>query len=133
MFPPPRGFVAVILLFFLWMGVLPLHAQVVINEIHYKPSDPTKLLEFIELHNPGAEAVNVGLWRLEDAVECLLPQGLSIPAGGYVVVAGNAAAFQTQFGFAPNAVCARATIRAVSRVKETAQQTQVVFWRHRPW
>ena len=31
---------------------------VVVNEIHYNPLDPA--LEFVELHNPGAAAVNIG-------------------------------------------------------------------------
>ena len=39
---------------------------VVINEIHYQPANKTKLEEFIELHNPGAAAVDVSGWRMED-------------------------------------------------------------------
>ena len=41
-------------------------AQVVINEIHYNPpgADGTVLLEFIELHNRGASAVDISNWRL---------------------------------------------------------------------
>ena len=78
--------------------------QIVINEINYKPLDPTKALEFIELYNAGAAVVNIGLWRIEDAVDCILPANATIAAGGYFVIAGNAAAFQMQYGFAPGAV-----------------------------
>ncbi len=78
--------------------------QIVINEINYDPPDNTKPTEFVELHNPGAAAVSVAGWRLEDAVDYVFPAGASIPAGGYVVVAENAAAFQTAFGFAPGGV-----------------------------
>lgn len=79
-------------------------AQVVINEIMFDPADNTKPTEFIELHNAGTSAVNIGLWRFEDAVDCIFPAGASIPAGGYYVVAENAAAFQALYGFAPGAV-----------------------------
>ena len=82
-------------------AVLSAQAQIVINEIHYDPADSTKQEEFIELHNAGASPVNVGGWRLEDAVEFTFAPGTTIPAGGYVVVAGNTAQFQTRYGFAP--------------------------------
>jgi hypothetical protein len=76
-------------------------AQIVINEVHYDPSDNTKQEEFIELHNPTAASVNIGGWRLEDGVAFTVPAGTSIPAGGYLVVAGNTAHFQTRYGFLP--------------------------------
>ena len=97
---------ALVLLLFVLFGTLPGRAQVVINEINYKPLDPTKALEFIELYNAGGAPVNMALWRIEDAVDCIFPSGAgsTIAAGGYFVIAGNAAAFQTQYGFAPNAV-----------------------------
>jgi hypothetical protein len=48
-------------------------AQVSINEVLYDPPDATKPIEFIELHNAGAAAVNIGLWRFEEAVDCIIP------------------------------------------------------------
>jgi hypothetical protein len=77
---------------------------VVINEIHYDPPDNTVPLEFVELHNPGTAPVDISGWRLEDAVQCTLPPGSVMAAGGYFVVAGNAAAYQAAFGLAPGAV-----------------------------
>ena len=77
---------------------------VVINEIHYDPPDNTQPLEFVELHNPGVTAVSVAGWRLEDAVDFTFPAGATIPAGGYFVVAENAAAYQAAFGVAPGGV-----------------------------
>ncbi|MEO8350861.1 MAG: lamin tail domain-containing protein [Chthoniobacteraceae bacterium] len=79
-------------------------AQVVINEINYDPADHTRATEFIELHNPGAQPVDVSGWRIEDAVTFVFPNGVTIPAGGFFVVAENAAAFQAQFGSAPGGV-----------------------------
>ena len=78
--------------------------SVLINEIFYDPPDNTQPIEFVELHNPGAAAVNIGGWRLEDGVLFTAPAGTTIPAGGYFVIAENAAAFQARFGFAPGGV-----------------------------
>jgi hypothetical protein len=74
---------------------------VVINEIHYKPQDRTRNTEFIELWNPSAAAVDLSGWRLADAVDFVFPAGSTLAAGGYRVVAGNAAAFQQYYGLAP--------------------------------
>ena len=82
-------------------AALSLQAQVVINEINYDPSDVTKALEFIELHNAGASPVNVSGWRIENGVEFTIPASTTIAAGGYLVVAENLAAFQTRYGFTP--------------------------------
>ena len=46
--------------------------------------------DYVELHNTGATAVNIGLWsvRVEGMLTgaCLFPPGTSIPAGGHLVV-----------------------------------------------
>ena len=75
--------------------------SVVINEIHFDPDDNTKLIEFIELHNPSGTAVDVSGWHLEDGVNYIIPAGTTIAAGGYQVVAQDVTAFQARFGFAP--------------------------------
>ena len=79
-------------------------AQVVINELHYDPADKTKRVEFVELHNAGAQPVDLSGWRLSDGVSFTIPNGTAIAAGGYYLVARDAAAFQAQFGFAPGGV-----------------------------
>ncbi|HEX8312805.1 MAG TPA: lamin tail domain-containing protein, partial [Chthoniobacteraceae bacterium] len=81
-----------------------LKGEVLINEIHYDPSDRTKPLEFIEIHNSGAEPVNVGGWRVSDGIDYLFPANAVIAAGGYYVIAENAAAFQAEFSVAPHGV-----------------------------
>lgn len=65
--------------------------KVVINEINYNPSDNTQETEYVELHNPGQSAVDVGNWRLAAAVDYLIPAGTVIPAGGYLVIGENPA------------------------------------------
>jgi hypothetical protein len=74
---------------------------VVINEFHYNPDNPVEEVEFIELHNTGATAVDLSDWRINDAVDFTFVPGASIAPGGYLVVTQNAADFQAKFGFAP--------------------------------
>lgn len=76
-------------------------AQVVLNEIQYDPADPTRLEEFIELHNAGPDPVDLSGWRLDDAVTYTFPPGTTLPAGGFRVVAQSPAHFQAKYGFVP--------------------------------
>ena len=48
--------------------------------------------EWIELYNRGAFAVNLTGWELGGGVEFNFPDGTTIPAGGYLVIARDAAA-----------------------------------------
>ncbi len=65
-------------------------SDVVISEIMYHPVDPNA--EYIELYNPQAVAVSlvnaVGLWRLDNAVSHTFDVGVSIAAGGRLIVVG---------------------------------------------
>ena len=58
---------------------------VVIHEIHYNPPEGS-LLEFVELHNPRAEAVPLTGWRLADGIDFHFPEGTTIEAGGFLLV-----------------------------------------------
>jgi hypothetical protein len=66
----------------------PVH-DIVINEIMYHPVSENSDDEYVELYNQGTNALDVSLWRLDGAVECLLPTNMAIPGGGYLVVAKN--------------------------------------------
>ena len=65
-------------------------ARAVINEVHYA-SDPTADAgDWIELHNPGSEPLDLSGWILKDNVdahEYFIPDGTELPPGGYLVVA----------------------------------------------
>ncbi|MBM3845464.1 MAG: lamin tail domain-containing protein, partial [Verrucomicrobia bacterium] len=90
-------FVAILLLL-----TLPgLRAAMVINEIHYSPSDKTRPTEFIELLNFSDSPVNLSGWRLTDAVQFTFPSNTLVPAQQTVVIAGTPSSFLTNFGFAP--------------------------------
>lgn len=59
----------------------------------YRESDE----EWIELHNRGTGGVDLAGWQLEDAVRFTFPAATVLPAGGYLVVARDAAALRARF------------------------------------
>jgi hypothetical protein len=77
---------------------LTLPAQIVINEIHFAPDVKTELVEFIELHNVSGSAVNLSGWQFAEGVTYTIPNGTTLAAGGYLVVAQNPTALQAKFG-----------------------------------
>ncbi|MGD1977949.1 MAG: lamin tail domain-containing protein [Akkermansiaceae bacterium] len=72
-------------------------ATPVINEIHYNNNDNTVLNEFVEIHNPGENTVDVGNWSLDGGVRFTIPPGTSIPPGGYLVIAEDPATITSEF------------------------------------
>jgi hypothetical protein len=84
-------------------GVLPAFSAVVLNEIHYHPVElaafdaafnpvidlSEDVHEFVELHNPDAQARSLDGWTLSGAVDFQFPPGTTIPPGGFLLVAGN--------------------------------------------
>ena len=67
------------------------NTDIVINEIMANPPSGQRDGEFIELYNRGVAAVNVGGWKLDDAVSFTIPPGTTIAPGGYLVLAANVA------------------------------------------
>lgn len=77
-------------------------AQIVITEIMYNPPEPgTDTLEYIELFNPTANAVDISGWNFTKGVTFTFPGGTTMAPGAYVIVCENAAYFQARFGFTP--------------------------------
>src|SRR4029450_7018691 len=57
-------------------AVIPLGAQVVINEIHYQPAGASSnALEYVELRNISAGEVDLAGWALSEGVEYVFPPG----------------------------------------------------------
>ncbi|MDD4174062.1 MAG: lamin tail domain-containing protein, partial [Kiritimatiellae bacterium] len=67
-------------------------APVVLNEIMYNPISEDKDEEYVELFNPGAQSVNLDGWKLGGGIDYAFGPR-SIPAGGYLVVPRDPAAF----------------------------------------
>jgi Lamin Tail Domain/Putative Ig domain len=82
------------------------HDEIVINEIMYHhraeagtnglPPQPSPE-EWIELYNRSAQAVDLTGWKLSDAVSYDFLPGTTLAAGGYLVVANDAAALQARY------------------------------------
>lgn len=77
---------------------------VVISEIMYHPEIELAPEEFLELHNPCAYPVGLVGWRVHGVTDFVFGPGTSIDAGAYLVLAQDAAAFETAYGFAPDYV-----------------------------
>ena len=78
-------------------------AAPVINEIFFRPPGAVEnpLQEWVEIRNPDALAVDVSGWKFSKGVSFTIPAATSIPAGGYLVIASNLAAFNAAHpGFA---------------------------------
>src|SRR6266852_5546648 len=77
--------------------VVPVQAQVVINEIFYHAPDDLTDLQWVELYNTSEQAVNLSGWRLSKAVKFDFPQGASSAPHGYTVVCKDRQRFQEYY------------------------------------
>src|SRR5262245_28686828 len=77
-----------------------LEAGVVISEIMYHPASNAGADEFIELHNPGAQAVDLTGYCFDGVDLCFLP-GDSIGPGVYLVLGPTGGATQLHYGVSP--------------------------------
>ena len=82
-------------------------AAPVINEIMYRPGTglPERTGdEFIEIHNPDAQPVDVSGWRFSTGIDFTIPAGRVIPANGYLVVCANITDFQARYPGVTNVI-----------------------------
>lgn len=92
-------------------------ANVVLSEVHYHPPLPSEGspltqtdLEFVEIWNRSGQAVDIGYWRLNRAIEFTFPAGTNVAADERLAVlafdpaldAAKTAAFRATFGLSPN-------------------------------
>lgn len=81
-------------------NAISLKQDIVINEICYNPPDVSVASEdkqWLELYNRGTSTVDLSGWSFGSGIEYIFPQGTSLPAGGYLVVAKNPAALLSAF------------------------------------
>jgi hypothetical protein len=79
-------------------NVVSLETRIVLNEIQYHPAGEDAELEFVELHNRSASAVDVSGWSFTRGIEYTIPAGTSIAGGGFLVVARDPAAAAAHYG-----------------------------------
>jgi hypothetical protein len=84
-------------------NVDPIQSAVVISEIMYHPASENPKEEYVELFNRGATPVNVNGWRFSDGVDFVFPN-VSIPAGGYLVVAADLTTFRAKYPLVTNVI-----------------------------
>lgn len=77
-------------------------AQVVINELHYNPPGSGDETEFIELWNIGPTGISLAGWYMQDGVNFTFPAGTYIPAGGFLVLVKDLAAFTLAYPHVTN-------------------------------
>ncbi len=64
--------------------------DVVINEIHYHPSDSINEKEFIEIYNPDTKARDLSDYEFSEGICFKFPKGTTINPGEYIVIAADA-------------------------------------------
>ena len=87
----------------------PLVGPIVINEIMYNPPSGNQNEEYVELHNITSSSVTLydyitsQPWKFTDGIELTFPSvsPVTIPAGGYLLVVKDAAAFTACYGTPP--------------------------------
>ncbi|HEX5176070.1 MAG TPA: lamin tail domain-containing protein, partial [Chthoniobacteraceae bacterium] len=71
--------------------------DVVINEIMYHPSSENNGEEFIELTNTSSVTIDLSGWRFTSGVSFIVPGGVTIAPGAYLVIAANPATFHAKY------------------------------------
>ena len=74
-----------------------LNGDVVISEIMFNPVFNNNDDQFVELFNRGTNAISLAGWRFTSGIDFTFPTNAAIPAGGYIVVAKNAARMLTNY------------------------------------
>ena len=94
-------------LFIMFLFLLPLQAsaKVVISEVMYNPDGADDQHEWIELFNSYNAPVDISKWKINDGSNHVFnapPKNggtgsLTIPSGGYLILAGDAATFKADY------------------------------------
>lgn len=105
---------ATISIAFILLALLPrpVGAQVVITEFLYDAAGADTDQEWVELFNAGGNAVDLTKWKINDGSNHVLnvpPKNdgkgsVSIPSGGYLILASNAATFIAQYPLVANVI-----------------------------
>src|ERR1044072_2942248 len=90
-----------------WLPFLPLamlsaaaNAGVVINEIFYHAPGDIEDLEYLELHNPGDQPVDLSGWMFTKGIKFKFAPDTRIGANGFLVLCRNRDRFAEFYGAA---------------------------------
>ncbi len=72
-------------------------SDVVINEVMYEPISKEGDDTYVEIYNRSARPVALGNWRFVAGIDLTFPTNTTIAAGGYLVVAKNAARLMSAY------------------------------------
>lgn len=116
---------------------------VVITEIMYNTEAVNMGDEYIELHNitgssvtlqdsvstetsPGVFRTDVIPWQFSDGIDFVFPTGTTIPAGGFVIIAADPAAFTGYYGTMPIGVNVIGPFQNGTALSNGGEQVQIV-------
>lgn len=72
--------------------------RVVINEVMYHPPDDRDELQWVELHNPSLEPVDLAGWKLARGLAFTFTNATRLAPGAFLVVARDRGAFRIRYG-----------------------------------
>ena len=81
--------------------------NLVINEINYNSADDFNPEDWVELHNPGEEDLNISGWEFKDEDDnhvFAIPNDTTLGAGDYLVLCNDMEAFSTLFPTVSNVI-----------------------------
>ncbi|MDA7882196.1 lamin tail domain-containing protein, partial [Akkermansiaceae bacterium] len=64
---------------------------IVINELHFHPTNGENTGEFIELFNNGPSEIDLSGWTLRDGIDFTFPENSALPSGEHLVIAKDRA------------------------------------------
>lgn len=80
--------------------------KVVFSEVFYDTPGTDSVEEWIELYNNSSQTVDISGWKITDnngsGATYTIPQGKSIPAGGYYTIAANSTGFYNLYSYNAN-------------------------------
>jgi len=105
---------------------LPIHGQVVINEIMYQAPDDLEQLEYIELLNAGSQQVDLSGWKIQEGIEYSFREGATLDTGMFMVLSRDAALFERIYGKQPDGVYDKSLSNSGERITLIDNNGQLV-------
>jgi len=79
----------------------PSNYDLVINEIMYNDGDDCCGDEYVEIYNAGSSSVSLDNFKFTEGIDYDFPQGMSMAADSYIVLAKDSVLFVQKYGYSP--------------------------------